>query len=64
MKSVLRIAAYQAGSYHKIRPDVADMAEQYVSLAEKAIKRGLPKKEPRLSFYPPCVFPAKSASAL
>ena len=56
MKSVLKIAAYQAGCYHKIRPDVADMAEQYVSLAEKshqawsAQKGALPVMPPTICF--------------
>ena len=56
MKSVLKFAAYQAGGYHKIRSDVADMAEQYVSLAEKShqawsVQKGaLPVMPPTICF--------------
>ena len=45
MKSVLRIAAYQAGIYHKIRPDVVEAAEQYVRSTEKSHQAWSAQKE-------------------
>ena len=54
MTPLLKLAAYQAGSYHKTRPRVAEVAQQYVSSAEKKF-RELPVTEDTQAGIPPTI---------